>query len=322
MEAYNLVSFIIPHKGRFEMLKETLHSIALQDYPRDKIEVIIVSQTPDIEKTQLLENNELPVQTFIRPSNDTISALRNFGVKNATGEYLALLDADISISRNWIVCMLSLLESEKDRVIVSAMQTCSPSSPPLEHIRTCLSNVQLDTNVGFLPGRNLFLTRHAFDKVGGFPEHLITCEDYYFTDKAAQLGRLYYTSDASYIHLGEDKVFSEMFKKEIWRGQSNLQSIQGRRIPLREVPSFVLPLAISVSLLIAVVALLFSALPLALLFFLLGVIPLLAYCFRLHRISKDVVNFGSVVMFYATYFPARAVGTLAGLFKSISTNHN
>lgn len=303
------------------MLKQTLLSIAEQSYPLENIEVIVVSQTPAIENTQLLDNNDLEVQITLRPEAETISALRNHGAKQATGQYLAFLDADIFISSNWITCMLSHLDNDQGRVIVSAMQVCATSAPPLEHIRTCLSNVELNTNVAFLPGRNLFLIRQTFEKIGGFPEHLITCEDYFFTDKAAKIGGLYYTSDATYIHLGEDKTFTEMFKKEIWRGQSNLQSIRGRRIPLREIPSFILPLGICFSLFAALISLLPQTYPLALFFFMLGLVPLLAYSIRLHRLSKHAVNFSSVLKFYVVYFLARAIGTLVGLFKSIGTNH-
>lgn len=322
MKTDHLVSFIIPHKGRFDMLMETLRSIAEQAYPADKIEVIVVSQTPEIENNQQLGNNLPNLKIMLRPESETISALRNHGARQAAGEYYAFLDADVFISPNWITSMMSHLNNPQGRVIVSAMQICAPSSPPLEQIRTCLSNAELDTNVAFLPGRNLFLTRQTFEKIGGFPEHLITCEDYYFTDKAARLGKLYYTSDATYIHLGEDREFPGMFKKEIWRGQSNLQSIRGRRIPLREIPSFILPLWISVTLLAALIVAPFQNYPLASLLFALGAGPMLIYSIRLHGLSRHVVNFGSVLKFYAAYFPARAIGTLIGLFKSIGANHN
>ncbi len=303
------------------MLRQTLHSIAGQNYPLDKIEVIVISQTPEIENTQLLDDNGLDLSILLRPENETISALRNYGVKQAKGKYLAFLDADIFISPNWINTMQSHLHQNKNRIIVSAMQTCESTAPALEHIRTNLSNAELDTDVAFLPGRNLFLTLESFERIGGFPEHLITCEDYYFTDKAAQLGNLYYTSDATYIHLGEDKNIPEMFKKEIWRGQSNLQSIQGRKVPFREIPSFILPLGVCLSLLISLISFFFWEKSIGLLFLLLGALPLLAYSIRLYRLSKDTVKFGSVLKFYAAYFPARAIGTLAGLFKAIGTNH-
>ena len=303
------------------MLKQTLASIAEQAYPLDKLEVIVISQTPEIEHISLTESTNLSLKIILRDGKETISALRNHGVELASGEYLAFLDADIFISTNWINCMLQHLQSASERVIVSAMQVCDTSAPPLEHIRTCLSNAELDVNVAFLPGRNLFLSHQTFEKIGGFPEHLITCEDYYFTDKANQFGKLFYTSSATYIHLGEDKSFPEMFKKELWRGQSNLQSIQGRRVPLREIPSFVLPLGICLTLIAGVISAIFQVYPLSISLLFIGIIPLLAYAIRLYRISKHVVDFASVVKFYAIYFPARAIGTLAGLFKTIGANH-
>lgn len=321
MESGCLISFVIPHKGRFDMLKQTLISISKQNYPTDKIEIIVVSQTPDINNIPLIDNSSISLKRILRVESETISELRNHGVKQAAGQYIAFLDADIFISSNWITAMLSNLHDTERRIIVSAMQICNQSAPPLEHIRTCLSNIDLDVNVDFLPGRNLFMMRQSFEQIGGFPEHLITCEDYYFTDKAAQIGHLYYTSDATYIHLGEDKSFSEMFKKEIWRGQSNLQSIKGRHIPLREIPSFILPLWISLSILAALACLATQSYSLALLFFVLGAIPLFVYSVRLYRLSKHEVDFFPVLKFYAFYFPARAIGTLAGIFKAIGADH-
>jgi glycosyltransferase involved in cell wall biosynthesis len=88
-----LISFIIPHKGRFEMLLETIESVGQQSFDLSNIEIIIVSQTPSISEVTL-SSLGLEVKTFIRPDHETISALRNFGVKNSTGEFLAFLDAD------------------------------------------------------------------------------------------------------------------------------------------------------------------------------------------------------------------------------------
>jgi len=303
------------------MLEQTLASIAKLSYPLDNIEVIVVSQTPEITDKQLIGNCGFSLQVLLQPEEKNISTLRNLGVKHSSGQYLAFLDADIAISPNWASTVLSLLDSTPKRAIISGMQVSEPTAPPLEHIRTCISSAERDTNVAFLPGCNLFLTRETFDRTGGFPEHLITCEDYYFTDKASQFGDLYRTSEATYLHLGEDKTFSQMFKKELWRGQSNLQSTKGRRIPLREMPSFIIPLWICLFFTLTLISLLIQALPMALLFCTLGTGPLLAYSIRLYRLSKHTINFGSIVKFYAVYFLARATGTLIGLFTSIGTHH-
>jgi glycosyltransferase involved in cell wall biosynthesis len=314
------VSFIIPHKGRFEMLIQTLESISKQACDLRQIEVIVVSQTPEIQQQSLLGDSALSLKVFIRPERDTISALRNYGVKQASGEYLAFLDADIWLSDNWTEQMIQQLTSCTDRIISSAMQICHDDAPPLEKIRTSLSNAELDTDVAFLPGRNLFLRKLSFDEIGGFPEHLITCEDYFFTDKAAKIGKLFYTSSANYIHLGEDKAYKAMFDKEIWRGQSNLQSISGRNIPIREWPSFVVPPAIVFILVVSILLTVIGQLSLALIALLLAVFPVCVYSLRLYKLANRQIAFTHIFKFYVFYFPARAIGTVMGLFKSIGVN--
>lgn len=311
------LSFIIPHKGRFEMLIETIESIINQQTSDHSFEVIVVSQTDEIKDCILTTSDKLELKVFTRPVEDTISSSRNFGVEQAQGDYLAFLDADIYLSSNWVEQMFSELLSSPERIIVSAMQVCNADAPALEQIRTSLSNVEIDQDVAFLPGRNLFMSKASFKKIGGFPEHLVTCEDYYFTDQAAKLGKLYYTSLANYRHIGEDKEFNAMFKKEIWRGQSNIQSLAGRKIPLRELPSFFVPPAILFLLVAAVVCLLSGWPELAVVSLVLALLPIVVYSSRLFILAQSKVQLIPILWFYMVYFPARAIGTFAGLFKTI-----
>ena len=307
------VSFIIPHKGREEMLQLTLASIAQLDYSPADMEVIVVTQNAEpIDSAKYADS--LPNLTSIQCSPEmTISMLRNKGVAAAQGKYLAFLDADVALSNNWLTAMLNTLQQHPSRVLVSAMQQCAKDAPVLEKIRTALSNATIDAAVRFLPGRNLFMAKATFVAAGGFPEHLVTCEDYYFTDKVSQLGELYYTSAATYVHLGEDKRLNEMFKKEIWRGQSNLSSLKGRKIPLEEVPSFLVPLWILIFFAVIVVGIVTASMTLLLTGLTLTLAPILIYTQRLFRLCKGTVNYTDVLKFYLTYFPARVIGTLSGL---------
>jgi hypothetical protein len=52
--------------------------------------------------------------------------------------------------------------------------------------------------------------------------------------------------------------------------------------------------------------------------FFLALMPLCAYTIRLWRIAREDVSFLNVLLFYITYFPARALGTFLGLFKTIT----
>lgn len=314
------VSFIIPHRGREEMLIQTIESISQQEFELSNLEVIIVTQNQRLESKAHLESLPIDIRIFMLDGSKTISGSRNFGLEQAEGAYFAFLDADIELAPNWLSTMLHLLELEPKRVLVSAMQINGNEPPALEQIRTVLSNAELDQNVSFLPGRNLFLSAGTFIQVGGFPEHLITCEDYYFTDKVNQIGDLYYTSETNYVHLGEDKELKAMFDKEIWRGQSNLQSISGRRIPLREWPSFIVPVAILVSFLISLTCLAVGEIWGFILASLVTLSPILVYSLRLYKLGKKQLSFFSISQFYFCYFPARAIGTITGVFRAFTAN--
>ncbi|NDV91415.1 glycosyltransferase [Alteromonas sp. 345S023] len=313
-------SFIIPHKGREEMLIQTLESIRKQSVPCTTYEVIIVSQNKAISQSLSAFTESLNFSVIYNDESNTISHSRNVGAANAKGEFLAFLDADVALSENWLAEMQEILNASSHIALVSAMQINSKDAPPLEKIRTALSNAELDTEVSFLPGRNLFLRKSTFNRAGKFPEHLLTCEDYYFTDKVNEIGDLHYTSKAQYVHIGEDKSFIPMWKKEIWRGQSNLASLKGRHIPLREWPSFIVPFAVTLSIVAATVALLLAHTAVALALFILAALPLSAYILRLKKLTGHGVSVGYCACFYLLYFPARAIGTLLGVRGAVGSS--
>ena len=236
-----LVSFIIPHKGREELLERTIRSILALEFEPQNIEILVLTQNKTLAEPPR-DSKEIPLRILFRPEHETIAALRNVGAKHAAGDYLAFLDADVELSRNWLTLMFQELAAKPERALVSAIQQGAPDAGPVENIRVLLNNTAADKAVKFLGSANLFLPRKIFERVDGFPEHLTTCEDYYFTNQVHRIGEVYCTSQASFIHLGEDKNYPALFRKEIWRGQANLQSLRRRKILFREIPSILTPL--------------------------------------------------------------------------------
>lgn len=316
------VSFVIPHKGREQFLCATLRSIAGQegDIPR---EVIIITQNDELSADVRDAAGAITLRVQHADPRLTIAALRNIGAALSDAPYLAFLDADVALSPDWLAALLDLLDTRPDVRLVSAVQRCGPQPPPLEQLRTALSNAAVDAPVAFLPGRNLLLSRTTFEDAGRFPEHLVTCEDYVFTDRVAALGTLWYTSAASYVHLGEDKQLGEMFRKEIWRGQSNLLSLRGRQVSPGEWPSFLVPPWITVMLAVALVATALQSWIVAFAALGLGLAPFAAYVTRLYFLARRQVSLGHVAAFYGYYFPARAWGTVVGAFHGLGNDlHN
>jgi glycosyltransferase involved in cell wall biosynthesis len=314
-----LISFVIPHKGREQYLQQTIESVISQEIDLSLIEVIIVTQNDKLTDETLSFQNELKLSVFPRPITESISSLRNHGAEMAKGEYLAFIDADISLSSNWVNCMLHELRQENSsRVLISAIQKNSQHANSAERIRTALNNISKDTNVDSLHGSNLFLKAETFKLAGGFPKDLQTCEDVYFTNKVSKLGLLYLSSKATFIHLGEDKNYRDMFKKEIWRGLSNLQSFNGRKVPLRELPSIFIPLILMILLILGISLLLIGLYLPAIILISAMFIPVLAYTVRLRKYSNNQkIKFIDLFAFYSVYFSARSIGSYKGIYKNL-----
>ncbi len=310
------VSFIIPHKGREELLVQTLQTIWRLDYDPAFIEVVVVTQNSVLDCPSI-EQHRSQCRVVFRPEQETIAALRNVGVLHSTGEYLAFLDADIELSPNWLRAMFAELMAKSGRVMVSAVQQASAQRTSIERAKVALYRTLADRPVQFLGGANLFLPRSVFEQAGGFPSALRTCEDYYFTDRVCQQGEVYCTSEASFVHLGEDPNFRTMLRKEVWRGQSNFLSLRGRQLSLRELPSVLTPIWQAGFAMVTLLGVLLSNVFVVFAGLLLMILPTVLYARRIYALSQRELQVGEAFWFYTVYHTARVIGTVSGLFRAL-----
>jgi len=310
-----LASFIVPHKGRVDLLEKTLQSVLCQDFDLSQIEIILVTQEPRLDLQRIASKVDLKI-IYCAPQ-ETIAALRNKGAEMARGKYLAFLDADIALSSNWIQVSLEELTAKTNRVLVSTKAACGDSPTPVETIWLKINNEKIDKAVDSLHARNLFLSKETFQKTGGFPEELTTCEDTYFTNKLSQMGEVYITPRAFHEHLGEDKTYGELFIKEIWRSQSNLHSIGGRKTPLNELPSIIFPFWEAFWGVGFIIAILLQKPFLILLSSFAFLVPILLYSVRIYLRNPKELSLLDTLRFYFVYFVARMIGSIKGLFSTI-----
>ena len=96
------ISIIIPAYNAQKYIERCLLSLSVQDMPTNNYEAIVINDG-STDNTQSLLDVLCKQYSFVRyvsTPNSGLSASRNRGVKEATGEYLLFLDADDSIIPN------------------------------------------------------------------------------------------------------------------------------------------------------------------------------------------------------------------------------
>lgn len=121
VEGSPLVSIVIPNKDSVEVLSRCLKSIDEKTEYR-KFEVIIVENNSELDETfefyRLIEKQYAWIRVVYWPREFNYSKINNFGVHDARGEYLLLLNNDTEvISTSWLDSMLGFCQRDEVGVV-------------------------------------------------------------------------------------------------------------------------------------------------------------------------------------------------------------
>ena len=135
-----LVSVIIPAYNSAEFMGETLDSVFAQTYAH--LEVIVINDgsadTPELE--QVLQRYPSNLR-YIKQENQGAGAARNAGLRDATGELIAFLDADDTWEPQFLEKLLALLkQTESDLVFSDARLFGDPKLDGLTFMQVEPSN--------------------------------------------------------------------------------------------------------------------------------------------------------------------------------------
>ena len=108
----DLVSVIIPSYNRFEYLLQAVESVLNQTY--DNIEIIIVNDESEDPryKTHTFPKNCKVIHVNREKIEGGPGSIRNYGTKEATGKYIAFLDADDIWNAEKLKKQVSIMEKK------------------------------------------------------------------------------------------------------------------------------------------------------------------------------------------------------------------
>jgi glycosyltransferase involved in cell wall biosynthesis len=192
-----IVSIIIPTHNRGIKIIETINAIEENEFPNEKLEIIIIDDFSEKNPKKIIENLNKKYKNilFIRNSKNLgPSATRNKGVKKSRGEFVFFTDDDCIPPKNWISEYLNFLRLNKQIALVGGC--AEPSSKniiaQIENIKDKILGVRVknpkvggkEIHTGFTG--NVAYRKKVFIEFGGFEERLKRQEDVELKNRVAQ----------------------------------------------------------------------------------------------------------------------------------------
>ena len=181
MKNIPLVSIIIPTKNEAKHISSSCESVKKQNYPQDKLEIIVVDNNSD-DKTKEIAYRYTDKVFDKGPER---SAQRNFGVKKSRGDFFLYLDADMILHQDVVKeCVDNVIKDSQivalyiSEIIMGESFWCKVRRFERGfYDATCIDCAR-------------FIKKDKFLAVGGFDESMSGPEDWDLDRKLRQLGKI------------------------------------------------------------------------------------------------------------------------------------
>jgi glycosyltransferase involved in cell wall biosynthesis len=201
-----MISIIIPTLNEEKIIEKTLSFLV--DLPKNEFE-IIVSDGESRDNTIKLAKKYAD-KVVILKNEHTIAGGRNFGAKNAKGDFFVFIDADVFVydALNFFRKALAEFEKNKNLVALTVKLKVLPENETLadkffhfliNFIHWFGCNI---LNLGNASGEFQMIKKEAFWKVGGYNEKLVVSEDNDLFFRLSRIGKVKTIWSLTVFHTG------------------------------------------------------------------------------------------------------------------------
>jgi len=301
----------MPAKNEEQYIGKCLQGIARLDFDKSLLEVILVDNGSSDRTVEIATSFGAKIVSV--PHQATIAALRNQGAEVARGNLLAFVDADCIPREDWLNNALRHFRDPSVACVGSKPGIPEHGATWVERTWSVMKAKPVLAASKWLSSCNFIVRNKVFVEVGGFDSSLVTCEDADIGYRISSKWNMTNDPAVRVVHLREPKTIGEFFKKEVWHGVGNYVGLKRHGLISDEIPSLVIPLWTSLSLLGLVGALLVREWQ-----FMCGavisfLVPPLAITLTKMRTVRGVVL--GMFFLYIIYCVARTVAIFNAMFR-------
>ena len=182
-----MISVIITTRNEQRHIRKCLNSLKNQDYPRSKIEIIVVDNNSTDKTQELVKNFQLKFPRLdlkMFNAGPERSAQRNFGVVKSHGEYFIYLDADMTLCGNVIGDCVEKIKADPEINTFYLSEIVMGKS-----FWNRVRRFERSFYDGTVIDAARFIKKSIFFMVGGFDENLYACEDWDLDKRLKKFGQ-------------------------------------------------------------------------------------------------------------------------------------
>lgn len=175
-----LFSVIVCTYNRADLLQVCLSTIVLLDYPENRFEILIIDNNSNDNTrrvSQLFYDRHLNTRYFFE-AEQGLSHARNRGVCEAKGRYLAYIDDECKVGKDWLKNAENVIETTGARIFGGPYKPWYEAIKPLwfkDEYGTKKDNKTITGWLGeteYISGGNMFIEKTLFDEYGLFKPDL------------------------------------------------------------------------------------------------------------------------------------------------------
>ena len=197
------VSIVVPAYNEEENIADTIESLLGLDYPKDRLEIIVVDDGSTDRTCDVAKKYEGDRVKVIRKENGGKSSALNAGIRAAKYDVIACMDADSVATGKALKTLVSYIVEENADAVTPVMHVWKPRNliEKFQWAEYILSNVMrraLDTLQAqyVTPGPFSLFKKECFEKYGYFDEDNITEDMEMAMRIQAKGGKIVHASDA------------------------------------------------------------------------------------------------------------------------------